>query len=781
MKLRQLPSQCIAPFRLKEITLHGIGSYYQPARLEVKPLTILCGANGAGKSTWIKVLSTLKDATQSVTLPNGTPNKFPNRLFASFSSRRLLNTTVWREGPIHAASTDWESYCGPLGSLSVSFICTRKTHIVIPEEYIHELTSPTFFGATSLNKGQHVRVRATSFCQRIIADQDKLRYSTGLRVSIDGHYVEWRCIDQILCLFEGEEKTDGSNLLSQDSISRQISDNGIPVSGAFLANDADAEEPVRGKVRDIVSSAYTILSKFSEGFFKIDAIRLPVDTETLRDGNVENEHEIEDTSVQPTTFQNKCLNALNTTKRYVEANGESAHLLYDLFKTVPVIDPLREHGHSNDNSVNADSSLKSPPSDNSGSPFAWMYLYEYHYAVLLRFQAALFKIHEEYPDNKHITDLLSAFEDAMRSQVFPVFFLASGCNATGDAQKVYTEIRAAVSQILEPVLSSFRNEPDRLKTMLRCFDLIRQRDASVIAAEDENTYEWARFLIDGPDKYLSSVEQAYLERWFRLKAYVGVFGIHGSVYSLSRKQYARVDDLFKYWAERFIDDIYKSVQGSHVQSIPAGYVTLMEPSCRIDNAPPSFYNRTLDDSYIGNHHRHPQAFDSGWLSAGFHQLFPIVVQMSIMRMNELLAVENPEVHLHPGLQLKVMEFFIENARIGKFSLIETHSDLMIRRLMRAITEETIRQSWVNVCFVRTEIVERHEFVDDTLKSDGVAVAPEKWQDIWTSVLEPLRIDNTTGINWPDGFLDDDEKETKALMRARYKDQIVEDGLEDCHE
>ena len=64
MKLKKLPPQCIAPLRLKEITFHGIGSYYKPARLEIKPLTILCGTNGSGKSTWMKVLSALKEAVE---------------------------------------------------------------------------------------------------------------------------------------------------------------------------------------------------------------------------------------------------------------------------------------------------------------------------------------------------------------------------------------------------------------------------------------------------------------------------------------------------------------------------------------------------------------------------------------------------------------------------------------------------------------------------------------------------------------------------------------------
>ena len=130
--------------------------------------------------------------------------------------------------------------------------------------------------------------------------------------------------------------------------------------------------------------------------------------------------------------------------------------------------------------------------------------------------------------------------------------------------------------------------------------------------------------------------------------------------------------------------------------------------------------------------------------------------MNMMRMNEVLAVENPEVHLHPGLQLRFMEFFIENALIGKFSLIETHSDLMIRRAMRAITEEKLPQSWVNILFVDAEPVN------------------EKG-DIWTSKIERLKMDDRGVVsNWPDGFLDDDEKESKALMRALYGNRFTEE-------
>ena len=40
-----------SPFTLQAMTLRGIGPYHNGARLEFRPLTILCGENGTGKST----------------------------------------------------------------------------------------------------------------------------------------------------------------------------------------------------------------------------------------------------------------------------------------------------------------------------------------------------------------------------------------------------------------------------------------------------------------------------------------------------------------------------------------------------------------------------------------------------------------------------------------------------------------------------------------------------------------------------------------------------------
>ena len=65
----QSPRMLSAPLRLTAMTLRGLGPYLHGARLEIKPLTILCGENGSGKSTWIEMLQAFKEAAKDSLFP----------------------------------------------------------------------------------------------------------------------------------------------------------------------------------------------------------------------------------------------------------------------------------------------------------------------------------------------------------------------------------------------------------------------------------------------------------------------------------------------------------------------------------------------------------------------------------------------------------------------------------------------------------------------------------------------------------------------------------------
>jgi len=61
--------ECVSPLVLEAMTLRGLGSYLHGARLEIRPLTILCGTNGSGKTTWFRMLCILQASIERGTLP----------------------------------------------------------------------------------------------------------------------------------------------------------------------------------------------------------------------------------------------------------------------------------------------------------------------------------------------------------------------------------------------------------------------------------------------------------------------------------------------------------------------------------------------------------------------------------------------------------------------------------------------------------------------------------------------------------------------------------------
>jgi len=77
---------------------------------------------------------------------------------------------------------------------------------------------------------------------------------------------------------------------------------------------------------------------------------------------------------------------------------------------------------------------------------------------------------------------------------------------------------------------------------------------------------------------------------------------------------------------------------------------------------------------------------------GVSQVLPVLVSAYAAR-GEILAMEQPELHLHPALQAELGDVFIESAMLNKNSFIlETHSEHLILRLMRRIRETTAKKN-----------------------------------------------------------------------------------------
>ena len=123
---------------------------------------------------------------------------------------------------------------------------------------------------------------------------------------------------------------------------------------------------------------------------------------------------------------------------------------------------------------------------------------------------------------------------------------------------------------------------------------------------------------------------------------------------------------------------------------------------------------------------------------GLTQVLPIVVAALSAKRDDLLLVENSEVHLHPAGQAMMGEFLAEVAAAGVQVLIETHSDHVLNGIRRAIKDDMLPSDDVALHFFRP----RHDNPTDN--------GPQ--------VKSPTLDANGNIDSWPDGFFDQFDKD-----------------------
>lgn len=85
----------------------------------------------------------------------------------------------------------------------------------------------------------------------------------------------------------------------------------------------------------------------------------------------------------------------------------------------------------------------------------------------------------------------------------------------------------------------------------------------------------------------------------------------------------------------------------------------------------------------------------GDVGVGISQMVPVVVA-ALRDQSGILAIEQPELHIHPAIQVGMGDLFIQATKAdseglpfaGKTLLIETHSEHILLRLLRRIRERT---------------------------------------------------------------------------------------------
>ena len=127
---------------------------------------------------------------------------------------------------------------------------------------------------------------------------------------------------------------------------------------------------------------------------------------------------------------------------------------------------------------------------------------------------------------------------------------------------------------------------------------------------------------------------------------------------------------------------------------------------------------------------------------GVSQVVPIVIAGLLMEKGETLILEQPEIHLHPKMQMKLADFILSMVLSGKNLIIETHSEHIINRLVRRIVEDGTGRinSLIGINFVK-----------NTEKG---------------SKIETVNLSEKNGIeNWPEEFFDQAFAEQQNIMNA----------------
>ena len=81
--------------------------------------------------------------------------------------------------------------------------------------------------------------------------------------------------------------------------------------------------------------------------------------------------------------------------------------------------------------------------------------------------------------------------------------------------------------------------------------------------------------------------------------------------------------------------------------------------------------------------------DVAILGSGMKQLIGFILVCVKANNGDILLIEEPEIHLHPRNQAKVMSLLVETANKGVQLFISTHSEYLLLRLQRLIAEKKI--------------------------------------------------------------------------------------------
>lgn len=128
---------------------------------------------------------------------------------------------------------------------------------------------------------------------------------------------------------------------------------------------------------------------------------------------------------------------------------------------------------------------------------------------------------------------------------------------------------------------------------------------------------------------------------------------------------------------------------------------------------------------------------------GYSQVLPVILIGLLNNNNNLILIEQPEIHLHPSSAGKLADLFLAFIKDKKTFLIETHSQEFINKLRLRVIQDPTLKEFINIVFID--------------------------QDENGTKIKQFEIDETGMFpEWPRGFLDESENIAREILKARVK-------------
>ena len=131
---------------------------------------------------------------------------------------------------------------------------------------------------------------------------------------------------------------------------------------------------------------------------------------------------------------------------------------------------------------------------------------------------------------------------------------------------------------------------------------------------------------------------------------------------------------------------------------------------------------------------------------GVSQILPVITLCLITDPGSLILLEQPELHLNPGMQQKLADFLLEMVKTGRQIIVETHSEYLITRLRRRAATNESDHKYFGIVFAERDPEEGTSYRSVNVNEQG---------DL---------------SEWPKGFFDHVAEDLRILMRRAAERQ-----------